>query len=596
MRAKSTAVHRLQAGALAGPAAVQHPASHPQADAGIVLASISAGVITTDLTGRITFVNEAAARLTGWEPAEAIGQSLEAVLPLRVESTRQPVSNLAMRCLAEDRPVDLEPGVLLVRRDGSTIPVGDSAAPIRDQRGQTTGVVLLVQDESEKRRVGRRLVYEATHDVLTGLINRREFDRRLGRVVNGPAPASVEQALIILDLDGFKQVNDRGGHGAGDEVLRQLGPVLTRHLRQRDTVGRLGGDEFGVLLENCPMTHAERVAESLRAAIAGHRFATGGVVHAVSASIGLVPVTRDGGGVAQLMRRADAACYEAKAAGGDRVQVVRAGAPILTPSSAGRMARLVQAAEEGSFRLYAQPILPLQPSQVAPPWFEVLLRLPDGRGGVQDAAEFLPTSAHDPMMSAIDHWVVQAVIALLGQWQRDHPDTELPVCSVNLGGSSLTGDSLLSVLEQNLRLHGVPGGHLCFEVDESVACGNLARAGRLVAGLRAAGCGVALDHYSGGPGSLACLQSLPVTCIKVPASLLQGRPGNPRWSGVERSLGVIRQSLGLPTVATHVEGRDSLERLRALGLGFAQGRSLAPPAPLADPQGRVVVQRLHLLP
>ncbi|MFN2316467.1 MAG: diguanylate cyclase domain-containing protein, partial [Gemmatimonadales bacterium] len=234
----------------------------PLTEASCVLASMADALILTDLAGWITYLNPAAVRLTGWAAPEAVGQPLEVVLTLISESTREPVANTATRCLKAGRSVDLEDGVVLVRRDGSEVPIGDSAAPVRDDHGAVIGAVVVMQDEGEKRRIGRRLSYEASHDALTGLINRREFDRRLARIVAEPGGRAADQALLLIDLDRFKAVNDTGGHEAGDALLARLGPLLHRHLRTGDTLARLGGDEFGVLLENRTLPDAERVAEA----------------------------------------------------------------------------------------------------------------------------------------------------------------------------------------------------------------------------------------------------------------------------------------------------------------------------------------------
>ena len=287
------------------------------------LESMGDAVITTDHAGMIKYLNPVAERLTGWGLEEAVGESLDAVLPLISEATRRPVPNTAARCLEEGRSVDLEDGVLLLRRDGTEVPIGDSAAPVRDRSGATIGVVLVLQDESEKRRVGHRLSYEATHDALTGLINRREFERRLARVLTDLPGAASEHAVLSLDLDRFKLVNDTCGHEAGDELLRRLGALLSRHMRKRDTLARLGGDEFGALLENCPLNEAGQIAEGLRVAIEEYRFEWEGKAFSIGGSIGLLPVTAESGGLAGVLRAADAACYSAKYGGGNRVHLQR---------------------------------------------------------------------------------------------------------------------------------------------------------------------------------------------------------------------------------------------------------------------------------
>lgn len=282
------------------------------------LESIGDAVITTDLAGTITYLNPTAVRLTGWTADEATGEALDIVFPLIAEGSRLRLPNPAVRCLEEGRSIDLEDGVLLLRRDGSEVPIGDSAAPLKDRDGNNVGVVLVIQNESEKRRASHRLSYEATHDPLTGLLNRREFERRLTRATT-EFPAGTEHGLIVLDLDRFKTVNDAAGHEAGDELLRRLGNLLTRATRRRDSTARLGGDEFAVLLEHCPLSESERIAENIRAGIEQLGFEWAGAPYSISASIGLMLIGAETGGPAAAMRQADAASYRAKELGGSRI-------------------------------------------------------------------------------------------------------------------------------------------------------------------------------------------------------------------------------------------------------------------------------------
>jgi diguanylate cyclase (GGDEF)-like protein/PAS domain S-box-containing protein len=559
------------------------------------LESIGDAVITTDAIGRITYLNPMAESMTGWDAEEALGQSLDAVLPLISEANRQPVSNTAARCLEEERAVDLEDGVLLLRRDGTEVPIGDSAAPILDRTGKTIGVVLVIQNESEKRRVGHRLSYEATHDALTGLINRREFERRLSRVITDLAGAASEQVLLCLDLDKFKVVNDTCGHDAGDDLLRNLGPRLSRHLRKRDTLARLGGDEFGVLLENCPLGEAERIAESLRSDIEQYRFEWAGKVFWIGASIGVIQVTDGSGGVAAALRAVDAACYVAKEAGGNRVHIER-----LAPGSAGivnvmarRITRLARAVDEGHFVLYAQPIVQLQPEGPTRPHFEVLLRLPDAQGGVQAAADFLPQAERHGLMPAIDRWVVRETIALLGEWQREHPESELPVCSINLSPSTLAEDSLLIILEQQLAKYAIPSQTICLEIAEAAAFGNLARTVRFLSGIRTTGCGVALEDVGSGVTSFTYLKTLPVDFLKIGGHFVRGVVEDPIYGSIVTAVNQIGQSMGISTIAKQVGSASVLHKLRALGIGYAQGRALVPPMPLTNADGHAVMEGLQ---
>jgi diguanylate cyclase (GGDEF)-like protein/PAS domain S-box-containing protein len=288
------------------------------------LASIADGIIATDLAGTITYLNPTAERLTGWRISEALGQPLSTVLTLIFEATRQPVESIAAWCLHEGRAVDLAHGVLLLRRDGTDVAIEDSAAPLRDHDGATIGVVLVFRDVTEIRRESRRLSHDATHDALTGLISRQEFEQRLGRLVEESAAVAAQHTLCYLDLDRFKVVNDTCGHEAGDQLLRTIGGMLASRLRTRDTVGRLGGDEFGILLEHCSVEKATDIAGGLVSAIEELRYAWGERKFSLGASIGIVPITAGNGRKADVLRAADHACYAAKNAGGSRVHLARA--------------------------------------------------------------------------------------------------------------------------------------------------------------------------------------------------------------------------------------------------------------------------------
>lgn len=556
------------------------------------LDAIGDAVITTDTATRITYLNPVAVHLTGWGAEEALGEPLDAVLKLISEVDRSPVHNTATRCLEEGRSVDLEDGVLLVRRDGTEVPIGDSAAPVRNPHGEIVGVVLVIQDEGEKRRVGHRLSFEATHDALTGLINRREFERRLARVMADLAGAESAHVLLCLDLDRFKLINDTCGHDAGDDLLRNLGPLLAGHLRKRDTLARLGGDEFGVLLENCPLAEAERIAEALRSAVELYRFECAGTAFSVGASIGLIPLTADSGGMVVAMRAADAACYAAKEAGGNRVHAERLGqfAAGMSQSAARRVTRLARAADEGQFQLYAQPIVPLQRDSATHAHWEILLRLPDGRGGVQDAGEFLPQAERYSLMPAIDRWVVRESIALLGCWHREHPAVALPVFSINLNASALIENGFLALVEHELARYGLPSSCLCFEIAESAALANLARTTRFLAGMRATGCAVALEDVGSGLMSFTSLRAVGVDFLKIGGDFVQRAADDPIHASIVGAVNQIGRSMGIATIAKQVGTNRVLHKLQALGFDFAQGRALTPPVPLTDAGGRIVMQ------
>ena len=558
----------------------------------VTLSSIADAVVTTDVNGIITYLNPTAERLSGWRTSEALGQPLATVIPLISDATRQPIESIPARCLQEGRAVDLADGVVLLRRDGTEVPIGDSAAPLRDRNGATIGVVVVFHDVTEKRRAARKLSHEATHDALTGLVSRKEFERRLGRTLSDVSSGLGEYALGYLDLDRFKIVNDIGGHESGDALLHEIGSLLSSLLRGRDTVGRLGGDEFGVLLEQCTLSKAEEIARKIQRAITDLRFVREGRSFSVGVSIGIVPITAASGRTADVLRAADDACYEAKEAGGNRIHVARAGAVVPRAQEqmeSRRMARLTRAVEEGRFQLYAQRIVPLVPQPTARPRCEILLRWPDEKGGVETADTFLPQAERYRLAPAIDRWVVRQTVTMLGQWHRDHEECELPLCSINLSASSLDDAELVATVRESLAEHRLPPEALCFEIAEAAAFGNFAELVRLIAEIRATGCGVGLDDFGNGLTSFAHLKALSVDFVKIGGHYVRGVVEDPVYGTLVSTVNEIGRIMGITTIAEEVESENVLEKLRSLGVGYAQGHAVGSPAPLADEEGAVSI-------
>src|SRR5271165_5983772 len=463
----------------------------------VTLQSIGDAVITADSHGRIDYMNPVAESLTGWENREAQGQLIADVLTVLDDTSRETTENPLMRCLREGQVLGLSQHTVLVNRRGQEIAIQDSAAPIRDRAGNLIGAVMVFHDVSKERRLHRALHYQASHDALTGLINRREFENRLTAAVEDVRlDAACTHSLLYLDLDQFKLVNDTCGHPAGDQLLKQITGVLQSRVRTGDTLARLGGDEFGILLQNCSLDQALRIAESLRQAIRDFRFIWQDGVLEVGASIGIVEITNETPTVANVMSAADVACYSAKDLGRNRVQLYK---PDDVPERHREMhwvSKLARACDESRFELYYQPIVPIGATAHDREHFELMLRLRDESGTLVTPAEFIPAAERYNVMQSIDRWVVHQAFDRVVH--RTSSGIKPFTIAVNLSGTSLNDERFLEYLIAELSSNELAAGAMCFEITETAAIANLGNVVHFMRELKARGCHFALDDFGSG--------------------------------------------------------------------------------------------------
>lgn len=541
----------------------------------ITLASIGDGVITTDRHGRITFMNATAEQVTGWGSETAVGRPLRLAFQVTPESTEQTESESDA-----DRPwhaMQIGRGgyLLLTARGGAKRNVHYTAAPIRDTRGETVGTVLTFRDISEERRLAQQLTHQATHDALTGLVNRREFERRLERVLRTAEPHA-PHALIFMDLDRFKLVNDTCGHLAGDELLRQIAALMRTRVRARDTFARLGGDEFGVLLEHCRMDEAIRIAHTLRELAQDFRFGWQDKSFAVGLSIGLVELADSWDSAASVLRAADSACYLAKDRGRNRVYVYQPDDRLVAQrlGEAQWMPRLQQALAEGRLRLYRQAIVSMRPDDQA--LGEVLVRLVDEEGGVVLPGAFLPAAERYGQISAIDRWVVGATVDAL----KRHGKNGGTSLSVNLSGQSLGDSDVLDFIVERIKDSRIPPSSLCFEITETAAISDLTSALPFITRLKELGCRFALDHFGSGLSSFGYLKTLPVDYLKIDGRFVKDIANDRIDETMVEAIHRLGHVMGLKTIAEWVEDAATLDKLTAMNVDYAQGFHCGRPAPL----------------
>ena len=544
----------------------------------VTLASIGDAVITTDVAGRVEFLNSVAEELTGWSSVEAAGKPLDKVFNIINEATRTRIENPVDIVLHSGVVVGLANHTLLIRRDGGERAIEDSAAPIRDRDGQILGVVLVFHDVTKANEMARQMSWAATHDSLTGLFNRAEFERRLKALI-AHASMGRRHALLYIDLDQFKVVNDTCGHTAGDQMLCQVAALMLAQMRESDTLARLGGDEFGVLLESCPMEKSREIAQSILDSLGNFRFAWQDKTFLVGASIGLVEIAGDDLDGARLLAAADTACYTAKDEGRNRIQIFNASDSELIRRS-GEMnwvARINRAFEQDRFRLYWQALEPLQVKDLGYRHGEVLLRMIDDEGAVVPPAAFLPAAERYSLMPRVDRWVIQESL----RWLVDHPQAGL-CSSINLSGQSLSDELLLDYVDQQLRHTGVDPRRVCFEITETAAIANLTKAVRFIGALRERGCRFSLDDFGSGLSSFGYLKNLPVDYLKIDGSFVRNITRNPIDQAMVAAINNIGHVMGLETIAEFVENDEIRALLRAQGVDYGQGFGIARPVPLAE--------------
>ena len=543
----------------------------------VTLASIGDGVITADTDGWVEYLNPVAEDLTGWKMSDAKGLPLQAMFRLVDEATRRAVPNPIELVLNQERTIEVSTNILLVRKDGIDIPIVLSAAPIRDRAGTIVGVVLVLHDVSRERQYAAKLSYQASHDALTGLINRTEFERRLESALQSAAEQARHHAVMYMDLDQFKVVNDTCGHAAGDQLMRQVATLLLHCLREGDTLARIGGDEFGVLLENCQPEAASRIAEKLRQTLTDFQFAWANLSFNIGVSIGLVNIQQGLFTLAEVLRQADTACYIAKEKGRNRVQVYHADDSELT-SRQGEMewvGRLQRAIDENRFVLYAQDIKPLRGPCGAGVHCELLIRMVDERGKLVPPMAFIPAAERYNLMQAIDRWVLRTALTTLSSIRADLAREQIDLCAINLSGASINDERFLKFVREQLDHFAVPHHTICFEVTETVAIANLDKAAYFIRELKELGCRFSLDDFGAGMSSFGYLKRLPVDFLKIDGGFVKDMANDPIDRAMVEAINSVGHVMGKQTIAEFVDSEQVIAALREIGVDYAQGYGVA---------------------
>jgi diguanylate cyclase (GGDEF)-like protein/PAS domain S-box-containing protein len=557
-------------------------AGPPPSRSQLALDSLGEGILTTDAHGVIDYLNLSAEALTGMRREDAAGQAFGAMIGFVDETDRRVIADPVQQCLATGNRVNLgRRSILVSRSTGNELGVEATASPIRGPGGEVVGVAVMLHDVSELRGLTQQMSYQASHDALTGLVNRREFERRLGEALEIARAGRQGHVMCYLDLDRFKAVNDTSGHLAGDNMLREVAALIREAVRDSDTVARLGGDEFGVLLVGCPLDKARQIADDVWRAIAEYRFVWKDRIFSVGVSIGLVEITGESNSLEEIMSAADSACYVAKKQGEGHVHVYSSHDEAVARSRGEIhwLQRLQAALRDGFFELYVQPIEPARPGTVSNgPAMEVFVRLHD-EGQAVSPADFFPAAERYRLMSMIDRWVLGSALAAIAAGAIRLPPGR--TLSINISAQTLADPAFLEYVVDELDRTGVAPPQICFEVAETSVVGNLDQARRFVEVLHGMGCRFALDDFGTDLGGFANLKSLPLDYLKIDGSFMRdlGRD-SVNQAMVSAVVGMAR-TLNFRLVAEQVEDVAALEAARAMGIDFVQGHAIGRPRPLA---------------
>jgi diguanylate cyclase (GGDEF)-like protein len=551
-------------------------------------------ITTAEPEPQIVCANAAFLRLAG-RAAEAVVQRALSLLQEPADYAAQ--LSLLHPTVVTDGSFFMDVGLL--RGDGNKLAVEWQAAPVMAERGLGRYLFSIVREATRQRRERSALAHEREQsfavldlrddgyrragrgrDRLTGLMDRAEFERRLERAASSAQRYGRSQVLLHIDLDNFKQINEAIGRAGGDAVLRQVASLLRARFRERDTVARLGGDSFGLLLDNCGLQEAETIAEMIVASFASSGFQVPGREEAVSVapSIGLVEVSSASGTVEQLLSQADLACYTAKELGRGRSHIYRSDSrPVGTASVVLFPQEFRSALEQDRFQLYYQPIMPLQVGSGLPVHYEFLLRHRTDSGQLVLPSTLIEAAERHGLMAAVDRWVIRAALAhLAGHRERFGHGT----IAINLSGNSLDDPGVVDYVLAQLAAHGVEAGMVCFEITETEAIRDLTHAANVARGLKRLGCAIALDDFGSGQSSFTYLKALPADYLKIDGSFVRELTESSVDRAIVSAINATGRIMGLKTIAEFAHSDAIIDCLRDLGVDYAQGDAVARPRPV----------------
>ena len=546
----------------------------------VALRSIGDAVITTDTDHKITYMNPVAERMLDCNLEDVSGRHLAELVKLEFQPIGDAIPDPVEFYIDITQSNLRQTGIDIVLKVGTDqLSVDGNASPLMDSQGELMGSMLVLRDVSLEQELTNQLIYQASHDSLTGLMSRAEFENRVKETLEQSRQQNGQNALCYIDLDQFKLVNDTCGHGAGDELLKRLASVLLAQVRQQDVVARLGGDEFGILLHDCNQNQAKNMAERVRVALHEMHFTWDDKVFDVSGSIGLVMINRMSGTLPELMSAADLACYAAKDSGRDTVHVYHVDDAEIAEKFRQMqwLPRIREAIKNSEFELAIQSVTSLKEGISPKIIYEFLLRWPQEDGSLISPALFIPSAERYDLMRDLDCWVIENALAAVTQLKPELQYPENQMFTINLSGQSVCDPALADFIVGMLRRFEVDPNTICFEVTETVAIANFSTAVEFINRLRGLGCRFALDDFGSGLSSFSYLKRLPLDFLKIDGLFVRDMLDDPVDLAMVRTIYDVAKVLKLQTIAEWVEDGATLDALKSIGIDYAQGFHISKP-------------------
>ena len=545
------------------------------------LESIGDAVLTTDGKGNITALNQVASSITNYSEKESIGKNVAQVFEIYNESdqSRKYKINPVQKVLRERVSVTSGQELYLLSKNNKEYSIEFNISPILDADGYLHGSIVVFRDVTEMRTLSTKLTYQASHDALTGLVNRREFEKCINDALNSAQQHNKVHVLCYMDLDQLKVINDTAGHKAGDEMLKQIANKLAPVLRESDVLARIGGDEFGVLLEACDLTNAMVLAEKFRVMINKERFFWNNHSYDISISIGLALIDEESGDLSDVLGAADAACMLAKENGRNRIEqfTTDSEALIRRRNETRKVQDITRAIDEDRFELYCQEIKSIDTDMDENLFYEILVRMRNDEGDIIPPMSFIPAGERYNLMPDLDKHVIKKVFELYPRLNDIKPQI-----SINISGQSIGDESFLEFVCDAIEHSCIPHSLICFEITETAAIANMSIAIIFVERLRELGCKFALDDFGSGLSSFGYLKTLKVDYLKIDGSFVRDIVHDPIDLAFVESIHRIGKMMKIMTIAEYVENQSILDKLRVVGINYVQGYHLGEPIPFKN--------------